>query len=202
MSKQTSSADDSSLNIAFFSVLTVSIFLLFMFTEGEAVPREGEEKVAVLSSLADEIKDYSEEEEDVTLYSENSILARSAPTYHKPEVRGTIKEEEKEEKKDYEQRWVSVSAYAPLDANAVPGMCFSGDPSVTASGSTAREGIVAANFLSFGTKIRIPSLFGDRVLIVEDRMSSRYNNTVDVLVSSQQEAINFGKKNTYIEILN
>jgi len=81
-------------------------------------------------------------------------------------------------------------------------MCFSGDPTITASGSISRKGVVAANFLSFGTKIKIPSVFGERVFTVEDRMSSRYTNTVDILVSSKQEAINFGNKMAYIEILN
>jgi 3D (Asp-Asp-Asp) domain-containing protein len=81
-------------------------------------------------------------------------------------------------------------------------MCFSGNPMITASGTYVRDGIVAANFLSFGTEIKIPSLFGDKVFTVEDRMSSRYTNTVDVLVSSKREALNFGIKRAYIEILN
>ncbi len=166
------------------------------------MPKEGEEEKVFLSSLDEEVREYSEEN-DLTFYDESSLLAKSAPTHHQVEVRASIKEEEEKEEEDdvAEQRWVNVSAYAPLDPNAVYGMCFSGDPSVTASGSQAREGIVATNFLDFGTKIRIPSLFGDEVLVVEDRMSSRFTNTVDVLVSSKEEAINFGTKHTYIEIL-
>src|SRR3989344_4085984 len=42
-------------------------------------------------------------------------------------------------------------------------------PFVTASGSTVRNGIVANNGLKFGTKIRIPLLYGNRIFIVEDR---------------------------------
>ena len=199
MSKQTSSAtDDGSLNIAFFSVLVVSLFLLFMFSEGEALPKEGEETKAFLSSIDDEIKDFPEEN-DVTLYGENAFFAKSTPTHHKTEVRGTLKEKNEEEK--VKRRRVNVTAYAPLDPNAIYGMDYSGDPTITASGSRSREGIVAANFLEFGTKIRIPALFGDEVLVVEDRMAPSFDNTVDVLLYSRQEALNFGTKNAYIEVL-
>ncbi|MBD3252034.1 hypothetical protein GF380_06350, partial [Candidatus Uhrbacteria bacterium] len=41
-------------------------------------------------------------------------------------------------------------------------------PFITADGSHVRDGIVAANFLPFGTKVRIPSLFGDQIFEVHD----------------------------------
>ena len=197
MTKQSSSSEDGSLNIAFFSVLIVSLLLLFIFSEGEALPKEGEKQISVLSSV-EEVLVEEIEKEDLALYNDTSLLAQSSPNYHKPQVLA-VKEEKEEE--EYEKRWVRLSAYAPLDPRAQEGMCYSGDPNVTASGTRTREGIVATNFLPFGTKIRIPSLFGDRVFTVEDRMSSRFNNTVDILVSSRSEAIRFGVKNTYIEII-
>jgi 3D (Asp-Asp-Asp) domain-containing protein len=75
------------------------------------------------------------------------------------------------------------------------------NPFVTASGDWVRDGIVAANFLPFGTKIRIPNLFQDKVFIVKDRMNRRHNNRVDIWFSSRQQAINFGIKYSYIEIV-
>ena len=195
MSTQSSSSEDGSLNIAFFSVLIVSLFLLFIFSEGEALPKEGEKEMAVLSSV-EEILQEDLEADNIALYNETALLAQSTPTYHKPQVLAS-----QEPVENFERRWVRLTAYAPLDPEAEEGMCFSGNPMITASGSYVREGIVAANFLSFGTEIKIPSLFGDRVFVVEDRMSSKYTNTVDVLVSSKQEAINFGIKRAYIEIL-
>ena len=46
-------------------------------------------------------------------------------------------------------------------------------PCITANGfNLCEHGVedsVAANFLSFGTKIRIPEIFGDQVFIVRDR---------------------------------
>jgi len=69
------------------------------------------------------------------------------------------------------------------------------DPWITASGELVRDGIVAANFLSFGTKIKIPTLFGDKIFVVKDRMNHRYNNQnfIDIWFPSKDEAINFGK---------
>ncbi len=196
MSKQSSSSDDGSLNIAFFSVLIVSLFLLFIFTEGEAIPKEGGKEIAILSSLDEEMKEKLNNE-TIALYDDNTLIANSSPTHHKPQVLAT----KVEEAESVQRMWVRLSAYAPLDPNAVEGMCFSGNPMITASGTRSREGIVATNFLPFGTKIRVPSIFGDRVFTVEDRMSSRFTNTIDILVKTQVEAINFGTKRAYIEIV-
>ncbi|OGY99631.1 MAG: hypothetical protein A2945_03225 [Candidatus Liptonbacteria bacterium RIFCSPLOWO2_01_FULL_52_25] len=65
-------------------------------------------------------------------------------------------------------------------------------PFTTASGKRTREGIVAANFLPFGTHIQIPDLFDDRIFIVEDRMHRRKINNVDIWMSSKHEALTFG----------
>jgi len=54
------------------------------------------------------------------------------------------------------------------------------DPFVTASGHTVEEGVIAANFLPFNTKVRIPAIYGDRVFVVKDRMNKKYNDRVDV----------------------
>lgn len=75
------------------------------------------------------------------------------------------------------------------------------EPFITASGEWVRDGIVAANFLPFGTKIRIPECFGDKVFVVKDRMNRRYQNRVDVWTTSRENALNFGIKHTYIEVL-
>jgi 3D (Asp-Asp-Asp) domain-containing protein len=75
-------------------------------------------------------------------------------------------------------------------------------PFTTAAGTTVKEGIVANNLLPFGTKIRLPELYGDRVFLVQDRMNSRKGYYhIDIWFPSHQEAENFGAKTTYIEIL-
>ena len=73
-------------------------------------------------------------------------------------------------------------------------------PFITASGKYVHQGVVAANFLPFGTKIKLPEIFGDRVFTVEDRMHENYNDRVDIWFSSKEEAIKFGSKISRIEI--
>ncbi len=74
-------------------------------------------------------------------------------------------------------------------------------PFVTASGSYVRSGVVAANFLPFGTKIKLPEIFGDKIFTVEDRTHEKYNDRVDIWFSSTAEAIKFGSKISRVEIL-
>jgi len=76
-------------------------------------------------------------------------------------------------------------------------------PFVTAAGTGVRDGIVANNLLPFGTKIRMPSLYGDKIFVVEDRMNAKKSDYhVDVWYPSKREAINFGSKITSVQILN
>jgi len=73
-------------------------------------------------------------------------------------------------------------------------------PFITASGSRVKDGTVAINTLPFGTKIRIPELYGDKIFIVEDRMNAAAGRHVDVWFPSKEEALFFGKNSTYIEV--
>ena len=74
-------------------------------------------------------------------------------------------------------------------------------PFVTAAGTQVREGIVAANFLLIGTKIKLPDLYGDKIFVVEDRMHPRKQWMVDIWFADYADAKNFGAKNTYVEVL-
>ncbi|KKS89885.1 MAG: 3D domain-containing protein [Parcubacteria group bacterium GW2011_GWF2_43_11] len=75
-------------------------------------------------------------------------------------------------------------------------------PFITAAGTTVRDGIIANNLFPFGTKIRIPELYGDKVFTVEDRMSSKKGYYhFDIWFSSKQGAKDFGAKLTQIEVL-
>ena len=75
-------------------------------------------------------------------------------------------------------------------------------PLITASGSQVKEGIIANNLLSFGTKIRIPEIYGDEIFVVEDRMHWRKGYYhIDVWFPTKEEAQEFGAKTTYIEVL-
>ncbi len=74
-------------------------------------------------------------------------------------------------------------------------------PFITASGSTVRSGVVAANWLPFETKIRIPELFGEKVFTVEDRMHRRNAEKMDIWFPTTEEALRFGTQVTRVEIL-
>lgn len=96
-----------------------------------------------------------------------------------------------------------ITNYAPLDPNAVEGMCYSGNPNITATGTQVRRGIAAADprRLPYGTKIYIPS-FGE--VIIEDTGSAMRNNDkiqIDVFVESRKEAFAYGIQNEEIKII-
>jgi len=75
-------------------------------------------------------------------------------------------------------------------------------PFITASGQTVEDGIVANNLLPFGTEVRIPELYGDKVFVVEDRMHSKKGSyCLDIWFPEYQEAKTFGAVITYIEVL-
>ena len=75
-------------------------------------------------------------------------------------------------------------------------------PFTTANGSEVKEGIVANNLLPFGTEIRIPELYGNKVFVVEDRMNARKGYYhVDIWFPTKEQAVKFGSFRTYIEVL-
>ncbi len=74
-------------------------------------------------------------------------------------------------------------------------------PFTTASGTQVEDGIIAANFLPFGTKVMIPELFGDRIFTVEDRMHRRKTGFVDIWMPSKESAKEFGIHEAEIYIL-
>lgn len=77
-----------------------------------------------------------------------------------------------------------------------------GDPFTAASGRRVYDGMIAANWLPFGTKVKIPELFGDKIFTVDDRMNARYGfGRMDIWMEGERKTINsFGVKRTTIEI--
>lgn len=113
-------------------------------------------------------------------------------------------EEEMQIKKDKEMTIVAeVTSYAPLDPEAEEGMCYSGDPSITATGSTVRRGVAAADFrkLPPGTVLEIP---GYGVATVEDTGGALRNHSgyaIDVFLPTRGEAMRWGRKTMEVKIL-
>jgi len=74
-------------------------------------------------------------------------------------------------------------------------------PFITANGSHVRDGIIAANMLPFGTKVRLPDIYGQKVFTVEDRMNQRYSNRIDIWMAEKSEAKQFGVRYIKMEVL-
>ena len=74
-------------------------------------------------------------------------------------------------------------------------------PYLTAAGTKTREGVIAANWLPFGTKVKIDG----KIYTVEDRMNSRYTASfparIDIVFNSLEKAKKFGKQKIEIEIM-
>ena len=94
-----------------------------------------------------------------------------------------------------EYKYVPLSAYTSRVGET------DASPFITADGSHVRDGIIAANFLPFGTKIRIPSLFGDKIFEVHDRMNKRYSYKGDIWMDDLSNALQFGVKYATIEVV-
>jgi len=75
------------------------------------------------------------------------------------------------------------------------------NPFETAAQTRVRDGIVAANFLPFGSIIKIPEFFGDKLFVVEDRMHARKRYVVDVWMAEKQAAKEFGSAITEIIVV-
>ena len=74
-------------------------------------------------------------------------------------------------------------------------------PFITADGSYVHDGIAASNILPFGTRIQIPALFGNKVFTIDDRMSRKIKNTIDIWMPSVRKAVVFGAEHAEIVVL-
>ncbi len=119
-----------------------------------------------------------------TVFDGSLLLAQNYPS-----LRTT--EEEKSQKKMN----ILVTAYSSSPEET------DDTPLITASGSFVHSGVVAANFLPFGTKIRLPEIFGNKIFVVEDRLHKSHNDRVDIWFPSKEEAVNFGYQVSEMEIL-
>ena len=97
-------------------------------------------------------------------------------------------------KTETQKIWVTVTAYSSTPEQT------DDTPFITAKGTKVRDGIIAANFLDFDTKVKLPEIFGDKVFVVEDRMHPRFSDRIDIWFPDLETAKSFGKRHTIIEI--
>lgn len=93
------------------------------------------------------------------------------------------------------QRWVTVTAYSSTVDQT------DSTPFITASGTGVRDGIIACNFLRFGTRVRFPQVYGDKVFVVEDRMALKNSHKMDIWFETRDDAKQFGVKSLQVEVL-
>lgn len=115
--------------------------------------------------------DYSDAYNVLPVIEEASAAVKSAKTL--PKI----------DQKKFEV-WVTAYSSTPEETDD--------SPTVTATNKTVRDGFIAANFLPFGTKVKIPGFFGDKIFTVEDRMHRRKDDFMDVWMPSKLDAVKFG----------
>lgn len=131
------------------------------------------------------------------VYSRPAILRDTSgiAKYVKPPFREEPFNESKTQYKVISTITVQVTAYSSSIYQT------DSTPYTTAKNTMVRDGVIAANFLSFGTRVRFPEYFGDKVFIVEDRMNTRYWKRIDVWMPERDLAIKFGIRSLRAEIV-
>lgn len=94
-----------------------------------------------------------------------------------------------------QKRVVTVTAYSSTPDQT------DDSPFITANGTYVHDGIVATNFLAFGTKVRFPEYSGDKIYTVEDRMAKKNSHKIDIWMPSRGAALDFGVKKLAYEVV-
>lgn len=143
---------------------------------------------------------FSPEEEDIpeSLVGEMTLNVQCPHVLNSNEADTPVSEPKLPPTPDAPVRVMKVSATA---YSSTPGQTDS-SPFITASGQHVRDGIIAANFLPFGTRVRIPDYFGDKEFVVTDRMAPRFESRIDVWFPEYHQAKQFGvKRSVRLEVL-
>ncbi len=120
--------------------------------------------------------------EQTELHAQNPAPAAKPVVITKPAVTGRV-------------IFVTMTAYS-----STPDQTDS-TPFITANGTRVRDGIIAANFLRFGTKVKLPDYSGDKIYEVTDRMNARYPDRADIWMETRDAAMDFGIRTLKMEIL-
>ncbi|MDD5487067.1 MAG: 3D domain-containing protein [Dehalococcoidales bacterium] len=87
---------------------------------------------------------------------------------------------------------MTATAYAPLDPDAVEGMCYSGNPYVTATGARTTPGRTIAtdpDVIPMGARVYIP---GVGVRVAEDRGPAIKGQRIDLCIGTKKAALKWG----------
>ena len=115
------------------------------------------------------------------------------------------------------EKWVVATAYSsdPRQTDSTPcGPAMSKFDLCENFELYGLEDTIASNFLSLGTKVKFPGLYGDKIFTVRDRMNVRYNGTNridfwvgsveptthEIITEAKQKAVAFGVKSLKMEV--
>ena len=99
-----------------------------------------------------------------------------------------------------EEKDVIVSAYAPLDPRAKEGICYQGNPNVTASGSCPVPDLTAA--AGPGTPFyTLAYVAGHGWRIINDHGGAITNDRMDLVMETQAEAFQWGRQKLKVLVL-
>lgn len=134
---------------------------------------------------------------------ESPVVYKQTILKSRPQVAGvqTASNFEERELGETEPIKVKYTKYVTLTAYSSTVDQCDDTPFITANGTHVHDGTIAANFLRFGTKVRIPEYFGDKIFTVEDRTHPRYGDRIDIWMETRQQALNFGIRRLKIEVL-
>lgn len=95
---------------------------------------------------------------------------------------------------------LTITAYAPLDPAAVEGICYEGNPNVTASGEPPIPGVTVAMGpnIPFETYIWIE---GIGIRRVNDRGGRIRDDCIDLVMATREEALKFGRQKRRVVVL-
>lgn len=87
----------------------------------------------------------------------------------------------------------TVTAYAPLDPNAIEGFSYSGDPNATASGGRPipYQTVAASREFEFGQRLWVE---GVGVVEVNDRGGAIKGKRLDLVLPTRDEALIWGRR--------
>jgi 3D (Asp-Asp-Asp) domain-containing protein len=192
----------TSLVLIFIMLWNTNVPLAMIAKAKEPTPKNEVKKET--QAIVDEKGGFILEENSIKVINPKFVKKKVEKKVEKKVLAKTIQKRKNIQKISYSRKGsyrdgklmtVSATAYS-----STVGQCDS-SPFTTASGTRVHFGTIAANFLPFGTKIKIPDYFGNQIFVVEDRMSRRYWHKIDVWMPTYKQAIQFGRKNVKIVIL-
>ena len=188
--------EESSLILPVLAIISIILYSIFP-QYSIAAKTSNNTKTKISQNRLFDSRNFEYPRKSMALVQQNAFLSQSS--HEKAEVK----------KKEGPQKFIGPkenTKIAPKKKMRVLATAYSStvdqcdsSPFITANGTHVYDGTLAANFLKFGTKVKFPALYGDKIFTVEDRMRS--NTKVDIWFPTRQEAINFGARIVEMEVL-